>query len=76
MIDHLMLKRIDGSGLPLDDVQASGEVRKIGATIELSLPGSGVVYARVTQVDDQTTVSKIGEPYATGQLTVVAVELP
>jgi hypothetical protein len=61
MIDHLVLRRIDGSEVRLD---------------ELSLPGSGVIRARVTQIDDQTTVSKIGDPNATGQLTVWAVELP
>jgi hypothetical protein len=76
MIDHLVLRRIDGSEVRLDDVQASSEFRQIGAAVELSLPGSGVIRARVTQIDDQTTVSKIGDPNATGQLTVWAVELP
>ena len=75
LINHLMLKRTDGSELRENGVQASGEVRD-GATIELSLRSSEVIRATVTHVDDRTTVSQIGEPYATGQLTVIAVELP
>jgi hypothetical protein len=73
VIDHLVLARMDGSNLKEDDVRASGEVRH-GATIELHL-SSEVIGARITQIDDRTKVSKIGEPYATGQLTVTATEL-
>jgi hypothetical protein len=78
MIDHLRLRQLDGSEVRQDDVQASGNVRQGGATIELSLPtlGVGVIHATVDRVDDQTTVSMLGDPNATGQLTVWASEVP
>jgi hypothetical protein len=76
MINHLRLKRRDGSEFRQDDVQASGDVHQRGATIELSIPALGVIRATVDRVDDQTTVSKIGDPNATGQLTVWAIEVP
>jgi hypothetical protein len=41
MIDHLRLTRLDGSDFRLDDVQASGDVRQHGATIELTIPTLG-----------------------------------
>jgi excisionase family DNA binding protein len=76
-IDHLVLARKDGSGpLRVDDVNVvSGDARQIGSVIELSVPGLGAIRARVHQKDDQTTSSRISEPYATGQLTVYATEL-
>jgi hypothetical protein len=71
-IDHLVLTRKDGSQLKLDDVEVSGDARQIGGTIDLPDPG---IRARVDRIDDQTTSSRISEPYATGQLTIHATEL-
>jgi hypothetical protein len=71
-IDHLVLIRKDRSQLKMDDVEAVGDVRQLGAIIDL--PGLGT-RASVDRVDDQTTSSRIGEPFATGQLTVYATEL-
>jgi hypothetical protein len=76
MIDHLVLMRTDGSKIEPDDVQASGNIRQLGAVIELKLDALEVIRARITGKDDQTTLSRIGSPYATGQLKVWAVERP
>jgi hypothetical protein len=75
-IDHLRLRRPDGSELQLDDVEASGDARQTGAKIELTIPSLGVIRATVDRVNDQTRSSIIGDPNATGQLTVWATEEP
>jgi hypothetical protein len=75
-IDHLLLKRLDGSEFRKDDVEVSGDVRRKGGTVELNIPASGVIRGMVDQVDDQTTVSKISAPLATGQLTLWSSEVP
>ena len=41
MIDHLRLKRSDGSEFRQDDVQASGNIRQRGAIIEVPSPPWG-----------------------------------
>jgi hypothetical protein len=76
MIDHLRLKRSDGSEFRQDNVQASGNIRQRGAIIELTIPALGVIRATVDQIDDQTMVTRSGDPHATGQLTVWASEVP
>ena len=74
-IDHLVLTRLDGSSDRQDDVSAIGDARQIGAAIELTLPGSEQIRAKVTRLNDETSKTRIGAVYATGQLTVYAVEI-
>jgi len=76
MIDHLRLRRSDGSEFRQDDIHASGNIRQQGTIIELIIPTLGVIRATVDRIDDQTTITRIGDPNTTGQLTVWASEVP
>ena len=74
-IQHLVLKRVDGSELWQEDVAALGDAPRIGSMIELSLTGSVHVPARVTGVETLTVLTRGGGTSRSSELTVHAQEV-
>jgi hypothetical protein len=74
-IDHLVLRRLDGTEVRANDIATTADTLRAGSVIMLTLPGSGQqLHVRVTRAETSTVI-RPGDGNPKGRWTVFGDEV-